>query len=405
MATNSKILLYGLGKTNRALFDKLKFYDHLYVGSDYESDLLYIDKKYHWDSDLVSLDDFDVVYVPPGIAPNHKIHEHPNVRNELDFSLPKLASGAKVIGVTGTNGKTSLCKLLYDFLVTEGFRTALVGNIGVPGSAVIAQDWDFIIVELSSFQLFSMKEKVLDQALITGFEIDHLDWHPDLEHYRQSKFRIHELLRGGLLWVPVDLEVDSDKSRTYSLTCSEADFQSEWIEIPRGKRLLYLQAAAIFEGLGLDYSNLCSFKFDSLPHRQEKILKNDGFLCINDSKATTPGATFFALEQNAGKAINLIIGGRYKGLSVFDFVTGLMPFRDRLQRLFIYGELAKNCEAFEDLELPIVCFTQWSRLLSELEAYDSWGDLLILSPGCSSLDQFASYEERGQSFKDFILRQ
>ena len=58
MATNSKILLYGLGKTNRALFDKLKFYDHLYVGSDYESDLLYIDKKYHWDSDLVSLDDW-----------------------------------------------------------------------------------------------------------------------------------------------------------------------------------------------------------------------------------------------------------------------------------------------------------------------------------------------------------
>ena len=78
MATNSKILLYGLGKTNRALFDKLKFNEHLFVGSDYESDLRCLDKKYHWDSDSIALSDFEVVYVPPGIAPNHKIHQHPN---------------------------------------------------------------------------------------------------------------------------------------------------------------------------------------------------------------------------------------------------------------------------------------------------------------------------------------
>ena len=82
-----------------------------------------------------------------------------------------------------------------------------------------------------------------------------------------------------------------------------------------------------------------------------------------------------------------------------------MPFRDRLQRLFIYGELAKNCQAFEELDLPIVCCVEWGHLLNELAAYKSWGDLLLLSPGCSSLDQFTSYEERGQSFKDFILRQ
>ena len=117
-------------------------------------------------------------------------------------------------------------------------------------------------------------------------------------------------------------------------------------------KIIYLQAAAIFEGLELDYSNLCSFKFDSLPHRQEKILNNDGFLCINDSKATTPGATF-AFEVNAGKAINLTIGGRYKGLSVFDFVTGLMPFRDRLQRLFIYGELAKTAKLSKIWSYPL----------------------------------------------------
>ena len=106
MATNSKTLLYGLGKTNRALFDRLKSDDNLFVGSDYESDLQSVNEKYLWDSDSIALKDFDVVYVPPGIAPNHKIHQHPNVRNELDFSLPKLASNAKVIGVTGTNGKT-----------------------------------------------------------------------------------------------------------------------------------------------------------------------------------------------------------------------------------------------------------------------------------------------------------
>ena len=348
MATNSKTLLYGLGKTNRALFDRLKSDDNLFVGSDYESDLHSVNEKYLWDSDSIALKDFDVVYVPPGIAPNHKIHQHPNVRNELDFSLPKLACNAKVIGVTGTNGKTSLCQLLHDFLVDEGYKTTLVGNIGVPGSSVIDQDWDFVIVELSSFQLFSLKEKVLDQALMTGFEVDHLDWHPNLEHYRQSKLRIQELLRGGYLWLPMSLEMYCPKGKTYSLDSTKADFQRNCLGVHRAKRLLYLQAAAIFEGLGFDYSNLYSFEFDPPPHRQEKVVKDDGFICINDSKATTPGATFFALEQNAGDAINLILGGRFKGLSVLDFVEGLIPFKGRLQRLFIYGELADSCEAFED---------------------------------------------------------
>ena len=355
MATNSKILLYGLGKTNRALFERLKPTHQLYVGSDYDSELRSIDKNFHWDPKVIPLLDFEVVYVPPGIAPNNKIHEHPNVRNELDFSLPEMGRDAVVIGVTGTNGKTSLCKLLHDFLTAEGFRTALVGNVGVPASLIMDQNWDFVIVELSSFQLFSMKEKVLDQALITGFEVDHLDWHPDLEHYRQSKFRIRELLRRGYLWVPLGLLTGSSVYRSYSLTSSKADFQEAWQDVPSAKRLLYLQAASIFEGLGLSYSKLSSFEFESLPHRQERIITKKGFLCVNDSKATTPGATVFALQQSEGDAINLILGGRFKGLSILEFVEGLRPFSKRLQRLFIYGELAQNGEVFRGLNLPVTC--------------------------------------------------
>ncbi len=404
MANNSKILLFGMGKTNLALFNRLKQTHQLYVGSDYDSDLLSIDKQYHWNPEVIPLLDFEVVYVPPGIAPNHKIHKHPNVRNELDFSLPRIGNDAVVIGVTGTNGKTSLCYLLHDFLVAQGFRTALVGNVGVPASLMIGKQWDFVIVELSSFQLFSMKEKVLDQALITGFEVDHLDWHPNLQHYRESKFRICNLLREGNLWVPIDLMTDSLDCKSYSLTSKQADFHRSWSEIPSAKRLLYLQAASIFEGLGLDYSRLRDFEFKSLPHRQEEVITKDGFLCINDSKATTPGATFFALQQSNGESISLILGGRFKGLSTIQFVEGLTPFKNRLRQLFIYGELAEKCEQFKNLGIPIICRSEWSHLLHEIKLHRSWGDTLILSPGCSSLDQFNSYEERGQSFKDFILR-
>ena len=215
MATNSKILLYGLGKTNRALFDKLKFHDHLFVGSDYESDLLHVDKKYHWDSDLVSLDDFDVVYVPPGIFQITKFMSIRMFVMNLILVYLSLLRELKSLVLPVLMVKLHCVSYCMIFSL-RGIRTALVGNIGVPGSTVIAQDWDFVIVELSSFQLFSMKEKVLDQALITGFEIDHLIG--TLTWSITGRVFTHELLRGGFLWVPLHLEVDSDKSRTYSLT-------------------------------------------------------------------------------------------------------------------------------------------------------------------------------------------
>lgn len=405
MMANSKILLYGLGKTNLALYNQLHQTHSVWVGSDYSEELASIEESARWNFDSQQLSDFDVVFVTPGIKPSHPIFQHPEILNELDFSLPLLGRTAKVIGITGTNGKSSLCKFIADFLSAQGFRAAIVGNYGLPGCSILDKSWDYIIVELSSFQLFSMRQRTLDQALITGFEPDHLDWHPNLQHYRESKFRIQKLLRSGRIWIPEDLQNYFTECQIY-VEAKHTDVEiAPQTEIPSQYSLLRVQAASILNDMGFDCSDLDDFKFEPLPHRQERLLTASGLNCINDSKATTPGATYYALSQCGGKRINLIVGGKLKGLSVANFVQGLRPFSSLLEKVFVYGELAENSEPFDDLDSEVICRKGWIELLKQLEQHKPWGDLLLLSPGCSSLDQFTNFEERGQSFKDFVLRQ
>ena len=402
MSANSKILLYGLGKTNTSLFQRLREVAFMRVGSDNSEELRRIDQIFHWNPNVDALDDFDVVYVPPGISPNHFIHSHVNVRNELDFSLPLVAENAQIIGITGTNGKSSLCKLMGDYLSSKGFKTVVVGNYGLPACTVIDQSLDYVIVELSSFQLYSMQEKVFDVSLVTGFEPDHLDWHPSLEHYRDSKFKLQKLTRGGNIWIPKGLEPWFDDYRIYS---QSKTFQSSTFSQRINNFTLYEQAGVLLKELGLEYQDLQDFDFEALPHRREVVLTGSGMKCVNDSKSTTPGATIFALSQSCESRIHLIIGGKLKGLSTVDFVNGLMPFEKRLEKVFIYGELATCKGSFSKFGSRLVTSEKWADLLRHLEQNKPWGDLLLLSPGCSSLDQFTSFEERGQSFKDFVLRQ
>lgn len=402
MNANSKILLYGLGKTNTMLFQRLRDAAFLRVGSDYSEELKNVDESFHWNPDVDALEDFNVVYVPPGILPNHRIHSHVNVRNELDYSLPLMSKNAQIIGITGTNGKSSLCKLLGDYLASKGFRVAIVGNYGLPACSVVDQSLDYVIVELSSFQLYSMHEKVFDVSMITGFEPDHLDWHPNLEHYRESKFKLQNLTRDGKIWIPQDLESWFDEYKIFSQSKASLD------SVVSGRLnnfILFEQARVLLTELGHSCQDLKDFEFEALPHRREVILAGSGMKCVNDSKSTTPGATFYALSESNESRINLIIGGKLKGLSIASFIDGLLPFVGRLEKVFIYGELVAHKDSFGRLGIALVCSTKWADLLSQLEMHKPWGDLLLLSPGCSSLDQFSSFEERGQSFKDFVLRQ
>lgn len=353
------------------------------------------------------------------------------VIGEVDFVAPHLRG--KTIGVTGSNGKSTTTALLGHLLAACDLKVAVAGNIGNPLADFAFTPYDYIVIELSSFQLHWSKAFHADLAIVTNLRPDHLNWHGSAASYFCSKGHLVELKKPSAWLISqaeaLNLLPPCDLERATFTVHSER----EGVDLPNriilGERTVLLErggeraelfafrdlailghhnvenaamAMAAVALLGEDVSRargaLASFK--GLPHRCEEVARKGGVLFVNDSKGTNVAAAVTALQSLNGKKI-VILGGRGKGES-YELLAKAVA--EEAKAAVLLGEEREEIGK----ALRGVGFTAF-RFVSDMEeavkyAYNIArpGDVVLLSPACTSWDMYSNFEERGNHFKRLV---
>ena len=419
-------LLFGLGRTNLALLDLIFLVEpevHVRISLDGDiGDLPASLRHLFLPWDQVKHVHFERIFVVPGVKASHPVYDLGGVDNEISYAsqwMPK----TRFIGITGSVGKSTTTTLMSKMLNHLGYACEAAGNIGLPLSRLAirvlqGEPLDYVVLELSSIQLHVLKGPCLETAILLNLEPNHLDWHKDFQEYQTDKLRIFDLLDVGrkglcaksLLHRPLAgkvLPLDS-KNRGLGHKGSEIWFQNMQIGIVPDALSSFAWSfgccAGMLHLLGLfDNSRFMDFKFAGLEHRMQSVGLVNGVRFIDDSKSTAPASTMFALQSVPEKRITLILGGKSKGVDFSSFIQELKIYKEKISLLVLYGDMIPMASDFKALGFLVICARNWGDMLAELLLHrNHWGEVVLLSPAMSSLDQFVSFEARGKAFKEFI---
>jgi len=372
-----KILMYGAARSGRAVTGRL-------------TDAVLVDEKLGNEDDLSLLEGIDVLVKSPGVPGDRPLVVAARERgipvwSEVELGYRRLApAGTKLVGVTGTNGKSTTTALLGAIFAAAGRDVAVAGNIGVALTSIERADW--VVCELSSFQLEDVHELACDVAVLLNLEPDHLDRYSSFDEYRDAKLRIFERARAKV--VPRGLGLDGIEF--------SADDPLPVEPLIRGahNRENAAAATAAARAAGIDDDAIAEAlrTFPGIPHRLELVAEHDGIRYVNDSKATNVAAALRGLAAYAGEAVHLILGGSPKGEDFSPLAAAIGP---NVRSVHLIG--AEGPRIGE-----VVAGDVDGTLAAAVQHAEEWaepGDVILLSPACASYDQFADFEERGNAFR------
>lgn len=344
----------------------------------------------------------DIVVSSPGIPPEHYPDTPIEIISEIEFSyrvFMALGTCPTLIGVTGTNGKTTVTSLLGHAL-----QCPVAGNIGKPlVEFVHPQDrFKMIAVELSSYQLEGCSTFNVDIAIILNITEDHLLRHKTLENYALAKAKLwqNQTEKNVLIYNSEDALVEPlvQTATSHKVPITDADLYLTEHPYLKGRHNRFNYNVVIAAMLTLGYSQqVCIDRvltFKGVAHRIELLGHYQGRLVVNDSKATNPDSTLKAVESFS-QPPHLILGGDDKGLDYAPFIKTLI---DKGCIITVYGTLGTVIPPGDNIR----CIISLADAVDYVFSITKPGDLILLSPGSSSFDQFKNYEERGDFFKQYI---
>ena len=303
-----RALVYGLARSGRAAVERL-------------DDPVVVDRSLGNEEDLSLLDEVDVVVKSPGVPREATLLAAARQRgipvwSEVELGF-RLLPGARFVGVTGTNGKTTTAELLGAIFREAGRDVAVAGNVGTPLTSVREAEW--VVCELSSFQLEDVDELACDVAVLLNLEPDHLDRHGSFAAYRDAKLRIFERARAKI--VPRGLGLDGIEFA--------ADDSLPAEPLIRGahnrENAAAATAAARAAGIADEAIAAALRTFPGVPHRLELVGERDGVRYVNDSKATNVAAALRALAAYGDEPVHLILGGSPKGEDFAPLAAAIGP--------------------------------------------------------------------------------
>ena len=342
--------------------------------------------------------------------------------SEVEFAFRY--TKAKIAAITGSNGKTTTTLLLGHVLKNAGYDVLVAGNVGVGFALSIAErDYDYIVLELSSFQLDGIKNFRSDVAILLNITSDHLDRYDyKLENYLASKFKITENQQEQdfLIYNADDEIVKEIKTKAKKLPISLKNEQKEGGFLNKNELIIKLNnntmtmqelalqgkhnifnsmaaamAARVFE-VKDSVIRQSMIDFQNVEHRLEYVLTVHGIDFVNDSKATNVNACWFALESMT-KGVVWIVGGVDKGN---DYSELAEMVDEKVKAIICLGENNQNIiDAFKDKVDTIVQASTMSEAVNQSFSLANKGETVLLSPACASFDLFANYEDRGFQFK------
>jgi UDP-N-acetylmuramoylalanine--D-glutamate ligase len=354
------------------------------------------------DMELGLLDGVDVLVKSPGVPAEAPLVAAAHERGVPVWSEIELASRSlesPIAGVTGTNGKTTTTELLGAML---GARTA--GNVGTALSELVGEisPGEWVVCELSSFQLEDVHEFRPRVAVLLNLEPDHLDRHGSFERYREAKLRIFEnqtaadvaVLPRGFGAVP------GEARRVEFAWDDELPVEPLIPGAHNRENAVAATAAARAAGAGEEAIAHALRAFPGVPHRLELVAERDGVRYVNDSKATNTAAARRALTA-FDAPLHLILGGSLKGEPFDAFAADVAAAN--VVAAYLIGEAAEPLA--EDLayaNVPFLLATTLERAVAEAASTARPGEIVLLSPACASYDQFQDFEHRGEEFRRLV---
>jgi UDP-N-acetylmuramoylalanine--D-glutamate ligase len=346
------------------------------------------------------LEGVDLVVKSPGVPAESPLVASARSRgvpvwSEVELGYRLLPVGSRLIGVTGTNGKTTTTELLGAILRADGRQVEVAGNVGraLTDAATAAEDGSWIACELSSFQLEDVHTLACDVAVLLNLEPDHLDRHGSFDAYRAAKLRIFERARAKV--APRGFGIDGIEFS------ADDPLPAEPLIPGRHNRENAAAATAAARAAGVPDDAIADAlrTFPGVPHRLEPVRELHGVRWVNDSKATNTAAARRGVAAYDAP-LRLILGGSLKGE---DFGPFARELPESIRSIYLIGAAGDELAAALDAagreyvragDLPAAV----SRAAADAEP----GDVVLLSPACASYDQFANFEERGDAFRRLV---
>lgn len=331
--------------------------------------------------------EIDEVIISPGVKPSNSLLEQFYLIEKpviTDIDIFNNIYKEKIIGITGTNGKTTFVNLLAGFLNSQGSESIAVGNVGKSPLEIIDKKFDYVVMELSSFQLHYINKLDLFMGVILNIYEDHLDWHRDFDEYANSKRRIKEFI--------TEENVVTNFLDGNDINNLDKEFDLSKLPFYKNTSEMFLK---VIENLNFNkntgYEYLLNSKTDE--HRYEIVDEFNDVLFINDSKSTNFNSVSMA-TQNINNGI-LIMHGLTKNITTKD-----LKIYDGVKTILIPKDMDVN---FGNLDIEIIRLDSIFNLKDVLLKIINPGDTVLFSCGGASFNDFENYEERGRFFKDIVL--
>jgi UDP-N-acetylmuramoylalanine--D-glutamate ligase len=397
---DQKIACFGYGKTTRAIakhFGPCTFYEDKALTSYTDEDGNIIRPAAEFDTTQ-----FTHEIPSPGIPPYHPLIQNAqHLISEYDFFTPQTPFS---IWISGTNGKTTTTQMVEHLLKDRGAISG--GNIGTP-LAEMSPDAPIWILETSSFSMHYNRIASPNLYALLPITPDHVSWHGSMEEYTAAKLKPLETMKEGEAIILPRVYADTP-TNAFIIPYDDENDLAEYFGIDTARikfKGAFLMDALIAMGMDkilfdrIDYDKINAFILD--PHRQEEVRDGGGRLWINDSKATNIDATLAALRTYKDEKIHLILGGDDKGVELEELFAPLKKYNVHIYAIGSNASKLQNlCEHYD---IPCTFCKTLDVAISEIDKCLDTESIAMLSPAAASLDQFSSYAERGNLFKELAL--
>ena len=435
MIEGQKILVLGLARSGLAVTKLLASKNEIIVTDKKEQDKNVLEELNNLNVKFIQsetgeeiLDDsFDLLVKNPGIEPFQpcvkKAHDlNIKIVNEMEIAYRYLKEGVKIIGITGSNGKTTTTTILYDLMKLHNLPVILGGNIGYPLCDILDKvtNNSILVLEISDHQLYNLDDFKTNYSILTNLCPTHLDFHGNYENYINTKKKIfnhHSNLDKAIINYQNDdsLKITKDiKSSKVYFNNEDNYYNDEGIYIDKklvlkldeikikGKHnyenilaaLLVLKDFAWNEEIIKNYLK----NFNGVEHRLEIVDSKSSISFFNDSKATNPTSTLIALKTMKGN-VNLILGGKEREQDFNELNTEIR----KVKRIYAIGEVEDRIVSYASSKnIPCKKCHTLEKAMEEIKKDVQDEEVVLLSPASASWDQYDKFETRGEEFKKLV---
>ena len=376
----------------------------------------------------VILDDtFDILIKNPAVLPYHPCVEKAKnlnipIVNEMEVAYHYINKPVRIIGVTGSNGKTTTVTLIHEVLKKANVNVKLGGNIGTPLSQIVndLEENDILLLEISDHQLIDFHDFKTDISVLTNLCPTHLDYHGSYENYKKVKKKIFEhhtnkdyAIINATNYDSMELTKDIASTKYY-FNNKENFIGDEGIYVDNKKVIdkseIVIKGNHNYENilatylvaklLDIDFKHVKEVikEFKGVEHRLEFVRNINGINYYNDSKSTNPTSTITALNS-FDKNIDLILGGMDRSQDFHD----LSPYKARIKKIYAIGEVRNRIMEFaKENNIEAEEFANLSKAMKKIKEEAKSGDTVLLSPASASWDQYLKFEDRGNEFKKIV---